>query len=110
MATSKSKDFDTFDPQVYQFPECRDGHEWKWTNGSIDDQGRLGYQIDRCKRCGTRRHSIINLDYNSKNYGLLDRARRYVHPDGYLVPGGLDKFDKGKLRVGVFLKKVNGLK
>lgn len=96
-----------FDPKSYAFPECRDGHEWKFYDGAVDDATKVGYQTDKCKRCGTKRHSTININEKSKNFGLLIASRGYVYPEGYNVTGGLDRFDKGKLRGGVFLSRIS---
>jgi len=78
---------------------CRDfGHSWRAFQAYRLPRRQGFEQILRCERCGTDRHSILNV------FGDVI-SRHYRYPDGYLVDGigRLTGHDRGMLRVASIL-------
>jgi hypothetical protein len=101
---AKKKATEQFDAQTYAYPSCRMQHRWRFYDGSIDSKTKLAYQVDRCERCETKKHFIISM--RSLTYGQLHKPASYAYPTDYQVPDGLDKADKGKLRMRNFFAEL----
>jgi hypothetical protein len=104
MAKKTASITEEFDPQTYAYPRCRMQHQWKFYDGSIDSKTKLAHQVDKCTRCDTRRHFTISM--RSLTYGQLFKGTTYSYPGDYQVPHGLDKSDKGKLRMRNFFTEL----
>jgi hypothetical protein len=99
-STAKKK----FNPKTYPYPECREQHTWKPYDGTIDDKAQRAYRVQRCRFCGTKRHSVLST--HPDNAGQLVKPSTYVYPDDYQVEGGLDKRDRGLIRFHNFLEEM----
>ena len=102
----KSKADSSFDPADYEFTDCREQHVgWRHYDSSVDENGKVGYRVQKCEGCGTKRYRSIIL-IGSKR-GEPFAATRYVYPPGYRVPGGLDPADRRMIRVHNFWRDVD---
>lgn len=96
-----------FNADAYPYPECRGGvHIWRFYDGTIEDKSKLAYQVDKCETCPTKRYTVLSM--RPATAGELFKPRTYSYPDDYHVEGGLDKSDKGKLRLRNFFDNLNG--
>ena len=96
-----------FDAASYPYPECREQHVWTPYDGTIDQKDKLAYRTQKCANCPTKKHSVISM--RALNYGETVCAS-YVYPPDYKVEGGLDKRDRGAIRMANFLHELDGQK
>lgn len=98
MASSK-----TFDAETYAYPLCREQHQWTPHDGGIDNKAKLAFRIQKCAHCPTKKHTIISL--RASNRGQILKSRMQ-YPSDYLVKGGLDRSDRGAIRLHNFLAEI----
>jgi hypothetical protein len=76
MAAKKKTDQHKFDVKSYPYTICREQHVWEPYDGVIDNKAKLGYRIQKCAHCPTKRHTIISLRIG--DYGdTLSSSYRY---------------------------------
>jgi hypothetical protein len=92
-----------FSVKAYPYPICREQHKWVPHDGVIDHQKKLGYRIQRCENCPTKRHTIISLRVT--DYGdTLSSSYRY--PKDYRIVGGITSGQRGQIRAHNFLAEL----
>lgn len=106
MAPSKKPLSQRVSIELYPYTECREQHVWKPYDGSMDHKAGLAFRVQKCANCPTKRHSILSL--RKSDYGQLVRPSYYHYPVDYKVEGGLDKADRGHLRMHNFLQELKG--
>lgn len=94
-----------FNVNGYAYPECREQHVWTPYDGTIDEKQKVAFRVQKCANCPTKRHQVLSM--RQADYGQTIRSH-YLYPDDYRVPGGLDKYDKGRLRMRNFLEEISG--
>ena len=96
------------DISKYPYTDCREQHVWRPYDGALDNKRMVAYRVQKCANCDTKRHSILSL--RAADYGQLVKASSYRYPDDYQVPGGLDRFDRGQIRMHNFLAEIANAK
>jgi hypothetical protein len=105
MAAKKKTDQHKFDVKSYPYTICREQHVWEPYDGVIDNKAKLGYRIQKCAHCPTKRHTIISLRIG--DYGdTLSSSYRY--PKDYRIVGGITATERGQIRAHNFLGELNG--
>lgn len=101
MAARKS-----FNPNTYPYSKCRESHEWKFYDGTIDQKTGVGYRVQKCDNCDTKRYAYLSA--RPADRGQYVRKPRYKYPEDYKVEGGLDRVDLGRVRMHNFLSDLEG--
>lgn len=83
-----------FSVKTYPYVECREAHVWRHYDAAIDRKERLGYSIQKCANCETKRHRIISL--RKPNFGQV-LTRSYSYPKEYQIVGGLSAPERGQI-------------
>jgi hypothetical protein len=92
-----------FDPEKYQYTECREQHHWVPYDGAIDVKAQIAFRVQRCSNCTMRKYTQISL--YPKDYGQL-LSSYYKQPPGYRIPGGIGPAERGQIRVHNFMAEV----
>ena len=92
------------DIESYPYTECREQHVWTPYDGALDQKAGLAFRVQKCQNCPTRKHSTISL--RKVDYGQLVHPTHYSYPKDYRVVGGLDKADRGHIRMHNFLQEI----
>jgi len=92
-----------FDPAKYQYTECREQHQWRPYDGTIDNKAKIAFRVQKCANCTMRKYSQISLYPN--DYGQLISSY-YKQPPGYRIPGGIGTQERGLIRVHNFMNEI----
>lgn len=104
MAKKSNKPNLKFDVQSYPYLDCREQHVWVPYNAVIDEKKKLGFRIQKCANCPTKRHTIISL--RVANYGdTLSSSYRY--PKDYRIEGGITGRERSLIRAHNFLGQLD---
>ena len=90
--------------ESYPYAECREQHVWRPFDGALDHKAQVAYRVQKCAHCPTKKHSTFSL--RKTDYGQLLESSRYSYPSDYRVQGGLDKADRGHIRMFNFLREI----
>lgn len=94
---------------TYPYPECRgDVHQWLPYDGRVDEAKKIGYRIQQCAHCPTKRKSQLHAA--GVRRGTYVKKPTYDYPKDYKIEGGLDAHDKGLLRMVNFMHEVEQIK
>jgi hypothetical protein len=88
----------------YPYTECREQHVWQPYDGVLDHKAGLAFRVQKCAHCPTRKHSVYSL--RKADYGQMVHASHYSYPKDYRIAGGMDKADRGYIRMHNFLQEV----
>lgn len=91
-----------FNILLYPYPECREQHIWRFYDGSIDEKAQLGYKVQKCENCPSKRHLVISMVTGKR----VTKNFRYDKPEDYAIPGGITANDKAKLVLRNFLEDL----
>jgi hypothetical protein len=100
MAKGEKKKLDV---EAYPYPECREQHVWNPYDGAIDEKAKMAFRVQKCGNCPTKRHQVLSM--RTADYGQTVRSH-YVYPDDYQIKGGVDRSDRGRLRMRNFLEEI----
>jgi len=92
-----------FDVGNYPYTLCREQHVWTPYDAAIDQKAKVGYRIQKCAHCPTKKHSIVSL--RAGDQGALLKPARYSYPRDYRVAGGISRDTKGAIRAYNFLQE-----
>lgn len=92
--------------EAYPYVECREQHKWLFYDGVQNYKVGIAFRTQKCANCPTKRHSQLSL--RKADRGQLVKPSTYSYPDDYQVPGGLDKADRGLIRMHNFLAEIEG--
>lgn len=95
------------DIESYPYTECREQHIWQPYDGVLDHKVGLAFRVQKCANCPTRKHSMYSL--RKSDYGQMVKPSHYSYPKDYRIEGGLDKADRGHIRMHNFLLEIQGL-
>jgi hypothetical protein len=94
---------------TYPYPECRgDVHQWLPYDGRLDETRKIGYRIQQCAHCPTKRKSQLRAEGPSR--GTYLKKPTYDYPKDYKIEGGLDSREKGQLRMINFMQEISQVK
>lgn len=112
MAKAKAKSGEltaaNFDPDKYQYNNCREQHHWQPYDGRIDNKAKIAHRVQRCDGCGMKKHSQLSL--YPEDYGQHIKSPVYTPPPGYRIAGGIGTFERGLIRVHNFMVEVKTTK
>lgn len=104
MAAKKKKPAEhKFNVESYPYTICREQHVWVPYDAVIDNVKKLGYRIQRCDNCPTKRQTIISLRVSN---GGATLSTSYRYPDDYRIPGGVTPAERGQIRLYNFLAEA----
>lgn len=95
-----------FDPSTYEYPECREQHIWRPYDGTVDEKAHRAYRVQKCRGCGTKRYSTLYYQVSPELDGQHVKSPTYSYPEDYQVEGGMDRLDRGRLRIHNFLEEL----
>lgn len=108
MAKSKPKSDElstlTFDPNKYQYNNCREQHHWQPYDGRIDNKAKIAFRTQVCSGCGMKKSSQLSL--YPEDYGQLIKSAVYTPPPGYRIAGGIGSHERGLIRVHNFMSDI----
>lgn len=102
MASKKPVKGKKFSVKEYQFSICREQHHWIGYDATVDKAAGIGYRVQKCEYCLTKKYTTIYL-----RDGSYLKNSKYVYPDGYRVEGGLSRGDKSRLRLRNFMSELS---